>query len=51
MSAWSDWVDGFITDDQYASSCAREQWEEDHFDDVMAKRFGLDKCEDEENDE
>lgn len=30
MSAYSEWKAGLITDDQYKSSYAKEQWEQDH---------------------
>ena len=30
MSAYSDWKRGYLTDEEYRSSYAKEQWEQDH---------------------
>lgn len=30
MSSYSDWKRGYLTDEEYRSSYAKEQWEQDH---------------------
>ena len=46
MSAYSEWKAGLITDDQYKSSYAQEQWEQDHLYETVCDRCSyVDECE------